>query len=87
MCSWPEEDIGVRPESIEISSSGSYAARVVSSEYMGDGYVIELDYKDNRLTVSQCATPFGEGEPVKFSVDRQSLLYFDTATQSCLRDN
>jgi hypothetical protein len=68
--------MGVRPESIEISSAGHYAARVVSSEYMGDGYVIELDYKDNRLTVSQCATPFGEGEPVKFSVERQSLLAY-----------
>lgn len=76
--------MGVRPESIEISSAGHYAARVVSSEYMGDGYVIELDYKDNRLTVSQCATPFGEGEPVKFSVERQSLLYFDATSQANL---
>ena len=73
--------IGVRPESIEISSSGDFASKVVSSEYMGDGYVIELDYKDNRLTVSQCAMPFGEGEPVKFSIDRQSVLYFDAASQ------
>jgi ABC-type sugar transport system ATPase subunit len=76
--------MGVRPESIEISSSGDFASKVISSEYMGDGYVIELDYKDNRLTVSQCATPFGEGEPVKFSVDRKSLLYFDATSKARL---
>ena len=79
--------IGVRPESIQISSSGEFASRVVSCEYMGDGYVIELDYKDHRLTVSQCDNPFAEGSPVKFSLSREKLLYFDAASEACLSDN
>ena len=42
--------VGIRPEAIRISSTGEYTADVASSEYMGDGYVVELHFKGNHLT-------------------------------------
>lgn len=73
--------IGVRPESIELTGTGDYTAEVLSSEYLGDHYVAALDFQGHRLTVSKLT---GEapspGQTVRFGIDKDSLLYFDSAT-------
>jgi len=73
--------VGLRPEAIELSGNGDYSAEVVSSEYLGDHYVATLNFQGRQLVVSKLTSePPQDGQTVRFSIDKESLLYFDAQT-------
>jgi multiple sugar transport system ATP-binding protein len=71
---------GIRPEAIEIAPSADYTAHVVSSEYMGDHYVMVMAYRNLLLTVMTVAAPPEPTLPVRFSIPPRDLLFFDPAS-------
>ncbi len=75
--------IGVRPEDISMQSNGQYQAKVISSEYFGEQYIITLDYNGNELKVSGCQQPKEIGETVMISISESTLHFFNK--QSGLR--
>lgn len=72
--------VGIRPEQIDITPDGEYAATVASSEYLGGRYVVTLSFKGILLTVSNCAAQLEPGTPANFTFRQQDLLFFDPAT-------
>ncbi len=77
--------VGVRPEAITLDESGKHTGRVVTCEYLGDQYVVTLDYANNRLSVSGNESAYDPGLEVRFHIDSRSLLFFDAATEQRLR--
>jgi len=73
--------LGIRPESIRIESSGRYEGEVESVEYLGDQYVAQLSYDSHKLTVSQMTAEPQIGDPVRFSLNREELLWFDAGSR------
>lgn len=71
---------GIRPEAIEIGPNGDYTGHVVSSEYMGDHYVMVMSYRDITLTVMTVAAPPEPTLPVRFTLPPRDLLFFDPDT-------
>jgi ABC-type sugar transport system ATPase subunit len=69
--------IGIRPESIVIASTGLYQGRVESVEYLGDQYVVALNYSGLILTASQLTTEPKIGDVVRFSLKQEELLWFE----------
>lgn len=73
--------LGLRPEAIKLSGDGEYEGRIESCEYMGDHYVVELSFQSHHLTMSNMVTtPPNEGSTVRFDIDTESLLFFDTVS-------
>ncbi len=72
--------IGVRPEAIAIRSDGEFPGRVVSSEYLGDHYVVVIAYKELELTAITVAVPPEPGRMLMFSIPPKELLFFEPAT-------
>jgi ABC-type sugar transport system ATPase subunit len=72
--------VGLRPEGIAIRSDGDFPGRVMSSEYLGDHYVVTLAYKDLILTAITVAAPPDPGRMVMFSFAPKELLFFDPKT-------
>jgi len=73
--------IGLRPETISISADGEYQAETRSLEYLGDHYVVELDYAGQRLRLSTTQSyDIKPGQSVRFNIEKISLLYFDRET-------
>jgi ABC-type sugar transport system ATPase subunit len=73
--------VGIRPESIEILPQGDFSGQVAACEYMGDHYVMELIYRDIRLTVTTVASPQTSiGQSVRFTLKAGNLLFFDGAS-------
>ena len=74
-------DVGIRAESVELSAQGPFEATVVGAEYLGDHYVVTLDFRGQRLVSSHApAQPPEPGKTIRFAIDPQSLLLFDTAS-------
>ncbi|UCC43900.1 MAG: ABC transporter ATP-binding protein [Candidatus Zixiibacteriota bacterium] len=78
----PEESclVGLRPEAVEITGDGPYAARVQSCEYAGDSYTAIVQFKGNELSVSNVPRLLEQGDEVRFSFDESRMLYFDSAS-------
>ena len=69
--------IGIRAESIEIGDRGE-PATVVSTEYLGDHYVVMLEFQGQSLVSSRGPSrPPQVGETEKFIIHPGKLLYFD----------
>ncbi|HVP07819.1 MAG TPA: ABC transporter ATP-binding protein [Candidatus Acidoferrum sp.] len=79
--------IGVRPEAISIRSDGEFPGRVVSSEYLGDHYVVVIAYKELTLTAITVAVPPDPGRMVMFSIPPKELLFFEPGTGRRLSGN
>jgi ABC-type sugar transport system ATPase subunit len=74
--------VGLRPEAIELGGDGEYSGKVVGQEYLGDHYLLMLEFKGHQLTVSNIGTsPPEPGRTVRFSIDSHALLYFDAGSQ------
>jgi len=69
--------IGIRPDAIKFDRDGYYSGMVISSEFVGDSYIVVLQYKQHYLTVSQVADYIVNETPVNFSVNTNSILCFD----------
>jgi ABC-type sugar transport system ATPase subunit len=78
--------IGVRPEAIRFAAEGAYGGKVVYTEYLGDEYVVRLEYESQVLAVSRCPEPHEPGDLVRFSLKPDSLYYFDRNTGLRLGD-
>jgi ABC-type sugar transport system ATPase subunit len=69
--------VGLRPESVVLDGDGDYAAKVISSEYLGDRCVAHLEFQSQDLTVTQAVQPPEPGQTVRFSINARQILYFD----------
>jgi ABC-type sugar transport system ATPase subunit len=73
--------VGIRPEAVQICYDGAHSAIVHASEYLGDHYVVTLEFNGQQLVSSRTPSlPPQSGESVRFSVDAKQVLYFDPAT-------
>ncbi len=72
--------LGIRPESVELSSAGPFEATVESSEYLGDEYIASLKFGDKLLTASQLPTEPADGSRVRFGLKQDEILWFDAGT-------
>jgi multiple sugar transport system ATP-binding protein len=73
--------VGLRPEAISVSDDGNYRGVVTAAEYLGDHFVITLDYQSLPLTASLPGDMAPSvGQQVHFSIDKSALLYFDPAS-------
>jgi len=74
-------DIGIRAEAVDLSAQGPFEATVAGTEYLGDHYVIALDFRGQRLvsTHGQSQAP-ESGAAVRFSINPDNILYFDSET-------
>ena len=80
--------IGIRPENIIINQNGSHEGLVVDSVYLGDQYVITLDYNKSKIVVSGEKNPLEIGKIVNFTFDIENILLFSRLNGSLLiRDN
>ena len=69
--------IGIRPENIKIEDTGRYKAKVVDSVYLGDHYVVTVDYKGYKLVISGEKNPVEFDKTVNFVFDPDKVLFFD----------
>lgn len=73
--------IALRPEAVELCHDGDYRGIVSTLEYLGDQYVVMLDFQGCQLTISNIgSSPPEIGQTVRFAIDKQALLYFDATT-------
>jgi ABC-type sugar transport system ATPase subunit len=71
-------DVGIRAEGVELSEQGPFAATVAAVEYLGDHYVVSLDFQGQRLVSTHGpARPPQAGDTVRFAVNPDGLLFFD----------
>ena len=74
--------IGIRPDAIIPASDGEFLAEVTSCEYLGETYQATLLFQEEyNLTVSGLRQALKVGQPIKFSVDKENVLFFDTVTE------
>jgi len=69
--------MGIRPENIKICDDGQFEGKVVDSVYLGDHYVITVDYMGHKLVISGEKNPFEFGKGVNFTFDQENILFFD----------
>ena len=72
--------IAVRPEAITLDEHGEFQGEVVSSEYLGDQYVIRVSFRGEFLAVSGCRKEYAKGDIVNFRIPGDSVLYFDQSS-------
>ena len=77
--------MGVRPEAVTLDESGEHTGKVIACEYLGDQYIVTLDFAGNRLSTSGNQTAFETGREIRLRIDSRSLLFFDAATGQRLR--
>ena len=77
--------LGLRPEAITICTGGEFVSQVVSEEYLGDEYVVTLDFKGSLITASGVKGPQVAGREVNFSIDSSKLLFFNSESGCRLR--
>jgi len=77
--------IGLRPEAVELCGDGEYSGTLKACEYLGDHYVVTVDFQGHDLVSSRVPfEPPPPGQTVRFSIDQKSLLYFDIESGQCL---
>ncbi|MCK4606269.1 MAG: TOBE domain-containing protein, partial [candidate division Zixibacteria bacterium] len=64
---------------------GEHTGKVIACEYLGDQYIVTLDFAGNRLSASGSQTAFETGREIRLRIDSRSLLFFDAATGQRLR--
>ncbi len=69
--------IGIRPENIKIDENGQCAGVVVDSIFLGDQYVITLDFKGFKIVISGEKYPVECGKIVNFTLDLKNVLFFN----------
>jgi multiple sugar transport system ATP-binding protein len=72
--------VGIRPEAIRIESGAPLAGRVETCEYVGDSYVVTLDFNKTSLVASNVQKAVPAGEQVSFRVDPEGVVYFNRET-------
>ncbi len=73
----PRVLVGLRPEDIRIDQQGEFKATVAGCEYLGDHYILTLNFLDSELVVSGSEEALETGAVVRFTFDQNDLLYFD----------
>lgn len=71
---------GIRPESIKISAGGEFQGVVTSCEYLGEQYIVKINYSEYELTISGCETELEIQKPISFSLDKSAIHFFDIST-------
>lgn len=69
--------IGLRPEDIKIDENGQCEGIVIDSAYLGDQYVITLDFKGFKIVISGEKYPVEGGKIVNFTFDLKKVLFFN----------
>ncbi len=73
--------LGLRPEAIELCGDGQYSGTIAGVEYLGDHYIVTLEFQGQKLSVSRIPGPAAEvGREVRFTFDKKSVLLFDETT-------
>ncbi|NOY88228.1 MAG: ABC transporter ATP-binding protein [FCB group bacterium] len=72
--------VGIRPEAIEISGQGKFKAQVTECEYLGEQYIVKMQFKDTELISSGRKKPLSVGQSVLFDLSEKELLFFDSHT-------
>jgi len=71
-------DVGIRAEGVELSEQGPFLATVAAVEYLGDHYVVALDFQGQRLVSTHGPAQLPRaGDTVRFAIDPGSLMFFD----------
>lgn len=79
--------VGVRPEAVQLGS-GEYTGTIKACEYLGDHYVVTLDYQGQTLVSSRMPTEAPPvGQAIRFGIDQAALLFFDHETGVRLSDD
>jgi ABC-type sugar transport system ATPase subunit len=73
--------VGIRPDLIRIAGDGEFTGEVVACEYLGEHYIASLRFKGQLINVSGMTSRLNPGDNVKFNIDKNRLLFFDSATQ------
>jgi ABC-type sugar transport system ATPase subunit len=72
-------DVGIRAEGVELSEQGPFTATVEAVEYLGDHYVVTLDFQGQRLVSTHGPTqPPQIGATVRFAINPDGLIFFDS---------
>jgi ABC-type sugar transport system ATPase subunit len=74
--------IGIRPDAIEITNNGEFSAEVMNCEYMGDHYIATLSFEGRSISATRITQPLPAGKKIRFSVDKSTLLFFDSLTHN-----
>ena len=69
--------IGIRPEIIKMRENGLFEGKVTDSVYLGDQYVITLNFNNCKIVISGEKYPVKNGKIVKFTFDLKKALYFN----------
>jgi ABC-type sugar transport system ATPase subunit len=70
--------VGIRPEAVLICEDGGSSAVAQAVEYLGDHYVVTLEYNGEKLLSSRTPSPPPQaGETVRFRIDEAQVLFFD----------
>ena len=67
----------LRPEKIRLGSDGHLAGIVTGCEYLGDEYIVTVDFESIALTASGAAQQYAPGDEIRFSVEPADLLFFE----------
>ncbi len=74
-----------RPESVIINDEGNLAGTVVGCEYLGNQYILSIEYKGHVLVVSGCGEGRSLNQKINFSVEKNQVLFFDPESGERLR--
>lgn len=72
--------LGIRPDDIHIGDNNSYdfKAELYASEYLGEGYLITLNFENSKLLLkSQKNIEFKTKEKIPILIDKNKFLLFD----------
>lgn len=80
--------LGIRPENLTISERGQVGGFVEAAEFLGDHKTVAINF-DNHIiwckATQSLAVP-GRGKKIYFSIDSDSLHWFDTETKKRLEE-
>jgi len=67
----------LRPEKIRIGVDGQFAAIVTGCEYLGDEYIVTVDFDSIALTASGAGQQYAPGDKIRLSVEPADFLFFE----------
>ena len=67
----------LRPEHVRVGPDGPFGGTVTACEYLGDQYVVTLEFDSIMLTASGADRQYDTGEEIRFAVEPSDFLFFE----------